>query len=358
MREKRQDHKHLDSLRMVAPGTPLREALSRILGAHMGALIVLGDDEKVLRLLSGGVELNWPFNPSRLYQVCKMDGAVVLDEGLSTIRFANVLLIPDPSIPSRETGTRHVAAERVARQTGKLVIAVSERMSRVTLYREDWSHVMQEVRVLVSKATQALQALERYKERFDQVAATLTALEFEGLVTLYDVAIVIQRAEMMQRISEEIEVYLAELGVEGRLIRLQMEELMFGVEKEKVNVIRDYMAEERGKTVDAVERSLSRLDGEELLELTNVVQALGFSGAMDELDRPVVPRGYRILEKIPRLPSSVVEKVVRNFGDLPSIMEASTRMLEEVDGVGRSRAQSIKDGLRRLVESSIVERFV
>ncbi|MBC7230814.1 MAG: DNA integrity scanning protein DisA [Actinobacteria bacterium] len=357
MDDYRKDRAYLEYLRLIAPGTELREALARLMSSHLGALIVVGDSEEVLKVVDGGVELNWTFSAANLFQVSKMDGAVVLDEELSRIRFANVHLVPDPSIPTRESGTRHRTAERVAKQTGKLVIAVSERMERVTMYKDDWSHVILSVRVLISKASQALQTLEKYKTRLDQVSATLSALEFEDLVSLQDVASVLQRAEMMRRLAEEIKAYLAELGVEGRLVELQMEELMFGVEREKRNVIRDYRVEERGKTVEAVERSLANLSDEELLQLTSVAQALGYSGAHDEMDRPLSPRGYRMLERIPRLPSSVVEKLVRNFKTMHNIMQASEKMLDEVEGVGKVRARAIKEGLRRIAESSLLERY-
>ncbi len=354
----KKDREHLHLLRLIAPGTELREGLGRIIASHLGALIVVGDDQGVQEVINGGVQLDWEFNAANLYQVVKMDGAVILDEHLSRIRFANVHLVPDPSIPTSESGTRHRTAERVARQTDKLVIAVSERMERVTMYKGDWSHVVLPVRVLISKANQALQTLEKYKSRLDQVSATLSALEFEDLVSLQDVVSVLQRAEMMQRIADEIRVYLAELGREGRLIELQLEELMTGVEREKRNVVRDYRLEERGKTVEAVERSLARLSDEELLQLTNVAQALGYSGVHDELDRPLRPRGYRILERIPHLPSSVVEKLVKSFGDIQAVMQASEKMLEGVEGVGRARARAIKEGLRRIAETSLVERYI
>ncbi len=352
------EKQYLDTLRLVAPGTELREALARLMASHLGALIVVGDNSKVLDVVNGGVELNWEFSAANLFQVSKMDGAVVLDEDLSRIRFANVHLVPDPEIETSESGTRHRTAERVAKQTGKLVIAVSERMERVTVYKDDWSHVILSVRILMGKATQALQILEKYKERLDQVSATLTALEFEDLVSLQDVVSVLERAEMMARIAEEVEIYLAEMGVEGRLVKLQVEELMTGVEKEKRNVIRDYRVEESGKSVEAVERSLARLSDEELLQLTNVAQALGYSPTHDELNRPLSPRGYRILERIPRLPASVIEKLVKNFKTAQNIIHASEKMLDEVEGVGRTRARAIKEGLKRLSESALLERYI
>jgi len=358
MEDYNRDREYLDVLQLVAPGTELREALARLLASRLGALIVVGDDSDVLGVVNGGVELNWEFSAANLFQISKMDGAVVIDEDISRIRFANVHLVPDPSIATVESGTRHRTAERVARQTGKLVIAVSERMTRVTMYKDDWRHVILSVRVLISKSGQALQTMEKYKSRLDQVSATLSALEFEDLVSLQDVVSVLQRAEMMQRIADEIQVYQAELGTEGRLIELQMEELMSGVEREKRNVIRDYRVEQRGKSVEAVELSLARLSDEELLQLTNVAQALGYSGAHDELDRPLSSRGYRVLERIPRLPASVVDKLVKNFKNVQNIMQASEKMLDEVEGVGKARAQAIKEGLRRIAESSLVDRYM
>ena len=358
MEDYNRDREYLDVLQLVAPGTELREALARLMASRLGALIVVGDSNDVLGVVNGGVELNWEFSSANLFQISKMDGAVVMDEDISRIRFANVHLVPDSSIATSESGTRHRTAERVAKQTGKLVIAVSERMTRVTMYKDDWRHVILSVRVLISKSGQALQTMEKYKARLDQVSATLSALEFEDLVSLQDVVSVLQRAEMMQRIADEMQVYLAELGNEGRLIELQMEELMSGVEREKRNVIRDYRVEQRGKSVEAVERSLARLSDEELLQLTNVAQALGYSGAHDEMDRPLSSRGYRILERIPRLPASVVEKVVKNFKNVQNIMQASEKMLDEVEGVGKARAQAIKEGLRRIAESSLVERYM
>jgi diadenylate cyclase len=358
MEDRLVDAKYEDVLKLIAPGTELREAMARMMASHSGALIVVGDDQGVMEIVNGGVKLDCDFSSAHLFQVSKMDGAVILSEDLTRIRFANVHLMPDPDISTREGGTRHRTAERVAKQTGKLVIAVSERMERVTMYKDDWSHVILAVRVLISKANQALQTLEKYKNRLDQVSSTLSALEFEDLVTLQDVVSLLQRAEMMQRIADEIGVYLAELGMEGRLINLQLGELMSGVDKEKENVIRDYRAEKRGKSLEAVELSLARLSSEELLQLTSVAQALGYSGAHDELDRPLSSRGYRILERIPRLPASVVEKLVKNFKTLQNIMHATEKMLEQVEGVGKTRAQAIKEGLNRMAESSLVERYV
>jgi diadenylate cyclase len=355
--EERRDREVMQALKLVAPGTELHEGISRIVSGRFGGLIVVGDSEEVRAITNGGFRLDIDFTAPRLYQLSKMDGAIILSDDLSVIRFANVHLVPDPGIFTTEGGTRHRTAERVARQTGKLVIAISQRLERITLYKGDWKHVVEESRVIIGKANQALQTLEKYKARHEQVSHALSALEAGGLVTLQDVVRVLQRSEMITRIAEELELYLAELGVEGRLIRLQYEELMAGLEKDKENTIRDYRQDER-RSVEVIQRILSRLSSEELLVLTNVAQALGYSGSKDEMDRPLVPRGYRVLSRIPRLPSSIVEKLVRHFHNLQSLMDADEEMLEEVEGVGKARATTIMEGLRRISENSLLEKYI
>lgn len=357
MEDVKKDREVIQALKVVAPGTELREAMSRILSAHTGGLILIGDSEDVQAVINGGFRLDVDFTAPRCYQLCKMDGAVILNDDLSIIRYANVHLVPDPSIPTREGGTRHRTAERVARQTGKLVLAISERMERITLYKGNWKHVLEESRIVVVKANQALQTLEKYRTRHDKVSQALSALEVSDLVTLLDVVKVLQRSEMMSHIADELEVYMSELGTEGRLIRLQLDELMAGVEKEKENTIRDYRVDER-RSVETIYRSLSRLSSEELLSLTNISQTLGYSGAQDELDRPLAPRGYRSLSRIPRLPASIVDKLVKHFKTLHNIKTASLEMLDEVEGIGKARAAAVQEGLRRIADSSLVDHYM
>jgi diadenylate cyclase len=357
MEDERRDREVIQALKTVAPGTELREALSRILSAHIGGLIVIGDSEDVLSIMNGGFRLDIDFTAPRTYQLSKMDGAVILSDDLSTIRFANVHLVADPSIPTHEGGTRHRTAERVARQTNRLVVAISERMERITLYMGEWKHVLEEPRVIVGKANQALQTLEKYRTRYDKVSQALNALEVDDLVTLQDVVKVLERAEMMSRITDEIELYISETGTEGRLIRLQLDELTAGLEKDVENTIRDYRVDER-RSVEVIRRSLSRLSSEELLLLTNIGQTLGYSGAQDELDRPLAPRGYRMLNRIPRLPSSIVDKLVKHFKTLHGVISASPEMLDEVEGIGKARAAVVQEGLRRIAESSIMDHYI
>ncbi len=265
--------------------------------------------------------------------------------------------MPNPNTPTSETGTRHRTAERVARSIDVAVISVSEDMAVIAVYRNDQKHPLEPIPRLVNRSNQALQTLERYKNRLDAVSGALSALEVEDLVTVRDVVTVLQRAEMVRRIAEEIEGYIVELGVDGRLILLQLEELMGGVEDDRRHVIRDYSrAVTTGRMDDAIAR-LSELSTERLLDLREVARLLDLGGEHGELDDSAAPRGYRLLAKIPRLPESIIDNLVERFGTLHKIMRATIGDLDEVDGVGESRARAIKEGLSRLAETSILDRY-
>ena len=234
----------IEALAAIAPGQPLREGLDRILQANMGALIVVDDGPDILGICSGGFLLDAEFSPQRLSELAKMDGAIILAADASRIARANVHLVPNPIVPTSETGTRHRTAERVARSIDVPVISVSEDMSVITLYRGDAKHGLQSVARLLGRTNQALQTLERYRDRLDTVTSSLSALEVEDLVTVRDVVTVLQRAEMVRRIAEEIEGYIVELGADGRLARLQLDELLAGVEDERRHVVRDYLPDD------------------------------------------------------------------------------------------------------------------
>jgi diadenylate cyclase len=342
----------------VSPGTPLREGLERILRAETGGLIVLGEDEEVSPIVSGGFRIDEEFTSQRLSELAKMDGAIVLNADGSRIVRANVHLVPDPSIPTLESGTRHRTAERVAKQTGRPVVAVSQSMRIVTLYVDSQKRVLDDVPQIVGRANQAMQTLERYKQRLDEVSGSLSALEVEGLATLRDAVAVLQRAEMVRRIAQEIEALVSELGIEGRLLRLQLEELMGGVEADRVLVVRDYVVAKRRYTPEQSLGALDALTPEDLLDPAAFARALNHQPIPEALDATVSPKGFRLLSKIPRLPEAVIDRIVTKFEGLPSIMSAGLDELLSVEGVGAARATSIKDGLTRLAESSILERYV
>lgn len=347
----------IDSLRKVAPGSDLREGIDRILQAGMGALIILGDGPEVLALCSGGFLFDAEFTPQRLSELAKMDGAIILNADGNRVARANVHLVPDPDIPTNETGTRHRTGERVAKQVDVPVVTVSEDMSVVAVYRNHEKHTLQSIPRVLARANQALQTLERYKSRLDAVASSLSALEVEDLVTARDVVTVLQRTEMVRRIAEEIEGYIVELGADGRLVMLQLDELMGGVETDRRLVSKDYFVEAPDYELEDVVSTLAELDSEELLDLRKVLECLHLPPGTT-LDTPLQPHGFRLLHKIPRLPELVSDHVVGRFNSLQKIMRASVDELNDVDGVGEARARAIKEGLSRLAESSILDRYV
>jgi diadenylate cyclase len=347
----------LNALAVVAPGKPLREGLDRILQANMGALIVVGDGPEVLNICSGGFLLDAAFSPQRLSELAKMDGAIILAADASRIARANVHLVPNPNTPTSETGTRHRTAERVARSINVPVISVSEDMAIIATYCGDEKHPLEPIPRLLNRANTAIQTLERYKNRLDEVSSSLSALEVEDLVTIRDVVVVLQRIEMVMRIAEEIEALIVELGVDGRLVRLQLEEVMGGVEDERRLVIRDYLHEDAAWHLDEAMAALSEFDTDDLLDLKSVAQMLHLPGGTADLDASLQPSGFRLLAKIPRLPDQIIDHIVERFGNLSKIMRATIDDLDEVEGVGETRAKAIKEGLSRLAESSILDRY-
>lgn len=355
------------NLALMAPGTALRDGLERILRGRTGALIVLGHDEVVESLCTGGFPLDVEFSATRLRELCKMDGAIVLSsEGTRIIR-AGVHLMPDQGIPTEESGTRHRTAERVAKQTGFPVISVSQSMHIICLYLNGQRHVLDDSAAIMSRANQALATLERYKLRLDEVSGTLSALEIEDLVTVRDAVTVVQRLEMVRRIADEIAGYVVELGTDGRLLALQLDELMAGVDADRTLAVRDYLPAERmGRSrpdsgVSVLEQALQDLDlvsANDLIDLISVAKALGYPGTSDMLDASVSPRGFRLLSKVPRLPTGMVDRLVGHFGSLQRLLGATVEDLQAVGGIGYARARNIREGLSRLAEASILERYI
>lgn len=291
------------SLSAVAPGMALRDGLERILRGNTGGLIVLGMDKTVESMCTGGFVLDVEFTATRLRELCKLDGALILDKDMTKILRAGVQLVPDASIPTEETGTRHRTADRVSKACGFPVVSVSQSMRLIALYVHGERRVLEESSAILSRANQALATLERYKLRLDEVAGTLSALEIEDLVTVRDVTAVAQRLEMVRRIATEIAEYVVELGTDGRLLALQLDELIAGVEPERELVVRDYVPEPTAKRSRTVAEALTELDAlthTELLELPVVARALGYSGSPETLDSAVSPRGFRLLAKVPR----------------------------------------------------------
>ena len=342
-------------LKIMCPGMQLREGLENILRAKTGGLIVIGDSEEVMNIVDGGFLINAEYTPSYVYELAKMDGAIVITDDLKKIICANAQLIPDPSIPTYETGTRHRTAHRVAKQTNKIVIAISQRRNIITVYKGDIKYVLRESSVILSKANQAIQTLEKYVSVLDRVINNLNLLEFQDLTTLFDVVTAIQRTEMVMRIVEEINMYILELGNEGRLISMQLSELIHHIERDGILLIRDYCKEELN--YNDIYESIQKLNSSELIDLDSIARVLGYSN-IQLMDTLISPKGYRILSKIPRIPSNVIENLIKEFKDFSSIIEADIEDLDNVDGIGEARATAIKNGLKRIREQISLKKEI
>lgn len=324
----------------------------------MGALIVVGDGPSVLNICSGGFLLDAAFTPQRLSELAKMDGAIILSADATRIARANVHLVPNPNVPTTETGTRHRTAERVARSIGVPVITASEDMAVLTVYMGDEKYQLESIPAILNRCNQALQTLERYKTRLNEATTALTALEVEDLVSVRDVVIVLQRTEMVTRIADEVGHYLIELGSDGRLVRLQLGELMAGVDDERRHVARDYLLPDPSWDSEQAMAALSSIETEELLDAECVAEALHLVGASTDLDESLQPRGYRILSRVvPPLSDEVIDNVVSHFGSLKGLMRASLETLASIDGLNEQLAQVIKGGVTQQAESSILTRY-
>lgn len=354
MSEKRADKTKSEILQLVSPGTPLRYGIDNVLRANTGGLIVVGYNEKVKAIVEGGFSIGCPYSPSSLYELAKMDGAIILNENADKILLANAQLVPDTTYSSSETGMRHRTAERVAKETKELVIAISQRRNVITVYQGNFRYTLIDMGVILTKANQAIQTLEKYKLVLYQSISNLGLSEFEDIVTYAEIIRVLQRFIMFIRIKNELLSYLTELGVEGRLIRLQMNEVISSLEEEGELIVLDYMNDEQAGT-QAVMDKLQELSHQQLVEDGAILKVLGYNGYVP-LDETIVPRGYRLLNKIPRLPALIIENLVQTFENFTAIMNASVEELDDVEGIGEVRAKKIREGLRVLKNHLHTER--
>ncbi|WP_294188587.1 DNA integrity scanning diadenylate cyclase DisA [uncultured Clostridium sp.] len=334
-------------LKLMSPGTALREGLENILRAKTGGLIVIGDNEEVMNIVDGGFNINSEYSPAYVYELAKMDGAIVLSSDLKRIIYANTQLVPDHTLSTYETGTRHRTANRVAKQTGNIVIAISQRRNIITIYKNDLKYVLQESSVILARANQAIQTLEKYVNVLERVINNLNLLEYQDLTTIFDVVTAIQRTEMVMRVVEEIKRYIVELGNEGRLILMQLSELIRFIERDGILLIRDYCKE--GMDYNEIYSDIQRLTAEELVDLDLIAKLLGYP-SLSLTDTLISPKGYRILFKVPRVPVSVIENLVKHFKELKFVIAADTNALDQVEGIGEARAKAIRSGLKRIKE--------
>jgi diadenylate cyclase len=344
-----------NALARVAPGTPLRDGIDRVVRAKAGALLVLSDEPDVLSICSGGFLVDAPYSPQRLSELAKMDGAIIISSEGGRIARANVHLVPDPTVPTSETGTRHRTAERVARSLDVPVVTASEEMGVINVYAGGNKRQLQEVGHLLERANQALQTLERYKTKLDDAITNLTAVEVEDVATLRDVVNVVQRGEMVHRVADEIETMIIELGFDARLLRLQLDELYGEIDDELDLVVVDYLPAD-GST-DDIMRSMSKLSDDDVLDLRVASDVLGRDGDNDDLGQEVAPRGLRFLHRVKRLPQEIALSVADHFGGLAKIQRATLDDLMSVDGVDESTARAIRETMTRITESTILDQY-
>lgn len=358
MRIDNEETQAIDILKLIAPGTDIREGLENILKAKTGALIVIGDSKQVMDIVDGGFRIDEDYTSSRLYELAKMDGAIVLSKDLKRILYANAQLIPNASIFTKETGTRHRTAERTAKQTKELVISISQRRNIITVFKGDFRYVIEDTAKVLTKANQALQTVEKYKKVFDGKLSILNEYEFNDIVTLDNVITAIQRAEMVMKVVTEVQKSISELGIEGRLIQMQLDELVGGLEKEELLIIKDYIAPGKKRTPEKVLEEILNLQYEDLANSQIIAKILGYE-IFDNYDEVgVYTRGYRILDKIPRMPSNIVENLIKKFKSFQHILSADIPELDDVDGIGEVRARTIKQSLKRMQEQFVFDNLM
>ena len=345
----------LEVLKTIAPGTEIREGLENILKAKTGALIVVGDGKEVLDIADGGFSLNVDYTPAKLYELAKMDGAIILSSDMKKILFANTQLIPSSQITTVETGTRHRTAERTAKQTGDLVISISQRRNIITIFKANSRYVLEDSSKVISKGNQALQTVEKYMKVFDSKLSLLNEYEFNDIVTLENVIVAIQRAEMVMNMVEEVQRAIFELGEDGRLLEIQLQELVGDLEKEELLMVKDYIAAGKKRTPEKVLDTIRGLTRDDFMKSQNIAKLLGYEDFDNYDEVGVFTKGYRVLNKIPRMPSNIVDNLVKSFKSFQHILAADIPQLDEVEGIGEVRARTIKQSLRRMQEQFVFE---
>lgn len=340
---------------ILAPGTPLRSAIDRVQEASLGAIVVLGDPSDLSGIIRGGFKLNTPYTPQKLYELSKMDGGIILSEDIKTIYGANIQLQPNSNIKTDESGTRHQSAHRVAKQTGNLVITVSERRNKITIYKGEFRYTLHDIGDLLVKSSQAMTALEKYAVTISKNLINLTVSEFDNMVTLYDIVEIIRMYGLLFRMSDELIEYISELGAEGRLVKIQYQEIMLNQDEEFTDLIRDY--KKNDEKVEKVMENLRMLNKEELLEDENIVEILGYNLKNISLDEIINSRGYRILGTINKVTKKDIEMLVAEFTEIQAILMATAEEMTQVKGISKLKAEHINKALIRLRNRVMLDRY-
>lgn len=345
-RKEDEEQELLSILKLIAPGTMLRTAIDDIAKAKLGALIVIGDSPETMKLTNGGFEVNCKFSPQKLVELCKMDGAVIIDSELKKILFANTLLVPDHTILSSETGTRHKAAERTAKQTDQLVITVSERKNIITVYKGSIKYVLKPAEDILNRADATLRMLEKQKEVFSELVLNLNVLEFTNLASLNDIVLALQRAEITSRIEDIIRRYILELGIEGALVKIQLKEMRKGIDNEELLVLKDYSL----KDPFVAKVALSELSLDQVIEPMNIISALGYL----KLDEQITTKGYRILNKT-SLSKTEIDSIINSISNLNNLMDIQEKM---PDIIGAKKTEALMKEISQLKEQALLGKKI
>ncbi len=343
-----------DIIKIIAPGTPLRMGIDNILNAKSGALVLLMNEEDIIRsknLIQPGFYVNCEYTAQRIYELAKMDGAVIMDEDATRILYANVQLTPDPSIPTKETGMRHRNAERMAKQTGKAAIAISRRRSIVSIYWGAYSYVLNDLNFLITKVNQGLKTIEKYSDSYGKALDLLDTLETENRVTLFDVCKTLEKGVKAKKIEIEIEPYIWEMGLDGRMAKIQMDEMLSELEDNLIMIITDYYNQENSIDMEKAKEIYDKIfnfSEKDLMDYVKISHFLGYGNDNLVTEINIVPKGFRLMGNIPKIPLSVSYNLVKVFGNLKGISEASSEELMNVEGIGEKRSQAIIDGLESL----------
>lgn len=349
----------IEILKLISPGTLIREGLENILKAKTGALIIIGDSKEMMEIVDGGFSINEDYTPARLYELAKMDGAIVLSSDMKKILLANAQIMPSHTIPTQETGTRHRTAERTAKQTGELVISISQRRNIITVFKGNLRYTIEDTSKIITKANQALQILEKYKKVFDSNLGVLNEYEFNDIVTLDNVINCLQKAEKVMKVVEEVKKSIYELGTDGRLVQMQLDELIGGLEAEELLIIKDYMAQvNKRKTPEKALNDIRNSRVNTNISETTIAKAIGYENFENYEEIAVYPKGYRILSKVPKVPSNIVENLVKYFKSFQHILIAEIEELDKVDGIGEVRALNIKQTLKRMQEQFVFDNIM
>jgi len=332
----------------LIPGQPLRNGVDLVADKKTGALIVIGSSTKLEKISSGGITLNnCSYTPEMLSELAKMDGAIIVDANVNNILKANVHLNPSDSIPTSQTGTRHRTAERVSVETELSVIAVSEESSTIKVFTDNIVNELEESSIIFGKVNESLQSIDRTRRRFDDAVLELGELEVENTLTNQQVLEVIQRGELLGRLSHQVRKEATDLGEDSGLVMIQIDSLESGVRNTLDLVLKDHLPAKRFRNINKAVDEIANLTYEEL----NSIQHLGSVLFMESLDEVSTSKGYRILARLPGLPDNLHDSLIQKFKTLPNLLTASTDKLFEVEGIGRNRAQQLREYFDTLLKN-------